>query len=242
MFHFSPQLVLLDIEGTTSSLAFVSETLFPYARRHLPRFLAENPGGLSQTLDAIARDAHVPDFAALCPHQWPSSPAVDWLVQYVNHLMDTDAKQTGLKQLQGQIWEAGYRDGTLRSHVFADVPVMLARWAGVGIPIAVYSSGSIAAQKFFFAYTEAGDLSPLFSEYFDTTTGPKRESASYVAIAKHRNTAPRQILFLSDIPEELRAAHDAGLATLLVERPGNHPVSETDQPRVSSFEEISLTP
>ena len=243
MLTFSPKLLLLDIEGTTSSISFVIDVLFPYARRELVAYLDENATvpSLTTVLDTIARDAGAPDFRTWCPYPWPSPAAREWLVAHLHRLMDADAKQTGLKQLQGDIWEKGYRDGTLRSHVFPEVPRMLTAWSRAGLPIAIYSSGSIAAQKLFFAHTSAGDLTPLFVGNYDTTIGSKREPASYRAIAAGRGLEPSQILFLSDIPEELDAAQATGVQTILVERPGNRPVPPTTHPRIKSFEELEIT-
>jgi enolase-phosphatase E1 len=138
------------------------------------------------------------------------------------------------------IWQTGYHSGTLRSHVFPDVPVRLREWASAGIPVRIYSSGSVAAQKLFFAHTEAGDLTGLLSGYYDTTIGSKREPASYRAIARDVQLSPGELLFLSDVPEELDAAQQAGLATGLVERPGNPPTPPAQHPRIHSFDEILL--
>lgn len=239
---FTPKLLLLDIEGTTSSISFVTDVLFPYARRRLDSFLEENALApfLLDTLEIIARDAGGSDFSSWCPHPWPSAEAREWLCAHLYRLMDADAKQTGLKQLQGGIWEKGYRNGSLRSHIFPEVPGMLRTWSRAGLPIAIYSSGSIAAQKLFFAHTEGGDLSPLFTGNYDTTIGSKREAASYRAIAADRGLAPARILFLSDVAEELDAARAAGLGTVLVERPGNRPVLSAEHPRIKSFEELQL--
>jgi enolase-phosphatase E1 len=239
---FTGRLLLLDIEGTTSALAFVHNVLFPYARRELAGYLERNSAApaLQGALQRMAADAGATSLQAWCPHPWPSSQARAWLVGEVYRLMDADAKQTGLKQLQGLIWETGYHNGTLRSHVFPEVPARLRGWASAGIPVRIYSSGSAAAQKLFFAHTEAGDLTGWLSGYYDTTIGSKREPTSYRAIAQDVQLPPEELLFLSDVPAELDAAQQAGLATGLVERPGNPPAPPTQHPRLRSFDEIVL--
>jgi enolase-phosphatase E1 len=158
----------------------------------------------------------------------------------VNALMDADAKLTGLKNLQGAVWKEGYETGVLRSHVFPDVLPNLRCWSAKGICTRIYSSGSIAAQKLLYAHTEAGDLTPLIDGYFDTTVGHKREESSYAAIVIDVALPAGEILFLSDVPEELDAARQAGLLTGLVERPGNKPVEVTDHPRIRTFAEVQV--
>ena len=244
MIGFAGRLILLDIEGTTSDLAFVHEVLFPYARHGVTGFLAAQCGSAAvhKALEQLARDAGAVNFAAWCPHPADSAEADAWVVAQVHRLMDADAKQTGLKQLQGLIWEGGYRDGTLRAHVFPEVPACLRAWKAAGLTLSIYSSGSVAAQKLFFAHTVAGDLTPLLSGYYDTNIGGKREPASYRAIAAKAQLPPQEILFLSDVPEELEAAHSVGYAIGLAERPGNRAVDDQRLPRFRSFEEITVTP
>ncbi len=137
--------------------------------------------------------------------------------------MDADLKTPGLKEVQGLIWQEGYAAGRLRAHVYPDVPPALRRWSEAGLDLRIFSSGSVAAQKVFFAHTEAGDLLPLFHGHYDTTTGPKREAESYRRIAAAMNLPPAAILFLSDVSQELDAAAEAGMRTALVVRPGNAP-------------------
>jgi enolase-phosphatase E1 len=145
-----------------------------------------------------------------------------------------------LKALQGLIWEQGFHSGTLQASVFPDVPPALTAWTAGGRQVRIYSSGSIQAQKLFFSHTNAGDLSIHLSGYYDTTTGHKREAASYTAIAADVSLSPAEILFLSDVPEELDAARAAGMATGLTLRPGNRPVPYSTHPTLSSFDEIEL--
>jgi len=147
---------------------------------------------------------------------------------------------TGLKQLQGMIWEEGFRHGEMRSTLFDDVQQALAEWRRMGREIRIYSSGSIHAQKLFFAHTESGDLTPHFSGYYDTTTGSKRETASYAAIAADCSLMAEEILFISDLVEELNAARSAGMMTALAVRPGNKAVPQHDLPVITSFSEIVL--
>ena len=193
-----PKAILLDIEGTTSSIAFVAETLFPYARKHLPAFVA----------------ARCEDIAPLLA-EVPGDP-VETLLKWI----DEDRKATPLKTLQGMIWEQGYADGELEGHVYPDTPEALRRWADMGIPVYVYSSGSIAAQKLIFGHSIAGDLTPLLSGYFDTTSGSKRESESYARIAQAIGLGAGDILFVSDIQQEVDAALDAGMRATLIAREG----------------------
>lgn len=232
--------ILLDIEGTVSEIAFVHQVLFPYARAKARAYLeteAENPA-LVPVLDTMARDAGAPDFAHWSPGPAGSPETIAFLVGQIHQWMDRDAKLTGLKALQGLIWQQGYADGTLRSHVFPEVRECFEAWVAAGLKIAIYSSGSIAAQKLLFAHTIAGDLTPFISGYFDTTSGPKREVASYRTIAGRLGLAPSEILFLSDIPEELAAAEEAGMAVGLAVRPGNKPTEDGRFPRFSSLVEV----
>ena len=197
-----PRAILTDIEGTTSSIAFVAETLFPYARERLPAFVAAHP-----------RDA-APILAEVSAME-PGDP-----VATLTRWIDEDRKATPLKTLQGMIWADGYRERAFTGHVYPDAVAALRRWHEAGIALYVFSSGSVAAQKLLFGHSDAGDLTPLFSGYFDTTTGPKREAASYQAIADAIGLAADEILFLSDTPQEIAAAREAGLSALLIDRDG----------------------
>jgi enolase-phosphatase E1 len=237
--------VLLDIEGTTSSMSFVYEVLFPFARRELADFLRRRWGepDTAQACERIARDAGAPSLSA-----WVGSDAAPETAQERVHaeairLMDGDVKATGLKELQGLIWQEGYTAGRLLSHVYPDVPPALRRWSEAGLDLRIFSSGSVAAQKVFFAHTEAGDLLPLFRGHYDTTTGPKREAVSYRRIATEMQLPPSAILFLSDVRQELDAAAEAGIQTGLVVRPGNAPVAPGHaHPVVTDFGQVALHP
>lgn len=242
MIEFSGKLILLDIEGTVSPLAFVHEVMFPFARREMRGFLeqhGETPA-MSRALEQMARDAGASSLAAWCPHPATSSAAHDWIVQQAQALMDADVKQTGLKLLQGLVWERGFRNGSLCATLFPDVAPGLRRLKDAGVELRIYSSGSVHAQRLFFAHTEAGNLTPLLSGYYDTTIGSKREAASYAAIAADIGLLADAILFLSDVVAELDAAHAAGMRTALALRPGNPPVPEHLHPVFSSLEEIVI--
>jgi enolase-phosphatase E1 len=220
--------VLTDIEGTTSSLAFVKDVLFPYARRSIPDFVRAHEaelGGIRSEIEAIAGTGRV-----------SSSGMVEILLRW----MDEDRKITPLKSLQGMVWKTGYESGELHSHLYEDAVRGLRRWHASGLRLCVYSSGSVPAQKLLLAHTAYGDLSPLFSGYFDTTTGPKLESESYARIARELDLAARSIVFLSDHTGEIRAAAAAGMQTIVLAREGSAADNTTGFPIARSFDEIAL--
>ena len=228
--------VLLDIEGTTTPIAFVHDVLFPYARAHLRGYL-DAAWASSSTIQVIEKLTveHAGDVAAgMNPPAWNRPPDRDAVVAYVQWLMDRDRKSPGLKQLQGEIWEAGYRAGELRGQVFDDVPRAIRRWREAGLDVAIYSSGSEQAQRDLFASTEHGDLTPLISGYFDTGVGAKLESSSYARIANVLRRVAFEVLFVSDVASELTAAREADLQVVLSLRPGN-----PAQPRPELFDSIT---
>jgi enolase-phosphatase E1 len=230
------RVVLLDVEGTVAPISYVYETMFPYARKHVGRFVREHSSdpAVVKACEQIFAEASASE-----PRTLSSEAGLENLERSVGKLMDADAKSTGLKELQGLIWAEGYRSGELRSKVFADVAPAFRRWRDAGKTLAIYSSGSVGAQKVFFAHTEAGDLTPMLSAHFDTTSGPKRLASSYTTIAQQLGFKPAEILFLSDVLEELTAAREAGMLTALVVRPGNKPVpDDAPQPRIQSFDEL----
>jgi enolase-phosphatase E1 len=232
--------VLLDIEGTTTSIAFVYDTLFPYVRRSLRAFLADrtaDPEVLAAS-EIIAREAGAGSLTEFL-REAGSSGDLRALEPEVLRRMDVDDKSTGLKQLQGLIWRAGYACGELRGHVYPDVPVALAAWAAQGADIRIYSSGSVEAQRLLFAHTDVGPLDGYLRGYYDTSTGPKRSPESYRRIADHMGRDPAGVLFLSDTLEELDAARAAGLATAIVRR-GAGPVQAL-HPIITQFGEVRLT-
>jgi enolase-phosphatase E1 len=219
--------ILTDIEGTTSAVSFVFDVLFPYAKQHLPAFVREHAGepDVAAQLQAVRSDSAEPD------------ASVDRVIEILLQWIAEDRKATPLKALQGMVWQQGYQAGQLKGHVYPDAVEALKRWHEAGYALYVYSSGSIQAQKLIFGCSEAGDLSGLFSGYFDTTSGPKREAASYRSIASSIGHPAQAILFLSDIVEELDAAQQAGMATCGVAREGGKLDGHIN---VSSFASIEL--
>ncbi len=203
-----PPIILTDIEGTTGSIHFVKDVLFPYARARLPHFVATRADDpeVAALLAATAREAGIP----ADDHERVIATLIEWI--------DADRKATPLKALQGLIWEAGYAAGHLVAHVFPDAVAALQRWHAQGHAIHVYSSGSIHAQRLYFGHTEAGDLRPLLAGYYDTTTGMKRDVESYRRIADHLVVDPGMVVFLSDTVEEIVAAESAGMRAVWVRR------------------------
>jgi enolase-phosphatase E1 len=229
-----PTVILTDIEGTTSSIAFVKDVLFPYARAALPGFVEarRHEPEIRRWLDAVALEIGHHE------HDSRDEAAVQQLLAWI----DEDRKHTALKAIQGELWAEGYALGEYRAHVYPDAAEALQRWKAAKHDLYVYSSGSVAAQKLFFGHSDAGDLTPLFSGYFDTEIGGKRETASYRHIAADIGVAPSHILFLSDVVEELDAAREAGMQTVLLDRRGDYPQPRADRanahPRVESFADI----
>ncbi|MCX5581055.1 acireductone synthase [Kaistia terrae] len=220
--------VLTDIEGTTSSISFVKDVLFPYARSRLKDFVAEHAAepAVAEAL-AEARDlAKRPDLNA--------EETAELLAAWI----DEDRKAKPLKSLQGMIWEDGYRSGVLKGDIYPDVVEKLTAWKADGLSLYVYSSGSVLAQKLIFGFTNAGDLTPLFSGYFDTAIGSKLEASSYIAIAAEIGFSPSEILFLSDNTKELDAARDAGMATIGLDRGEVVIPPDTTHPIVTDFNAI----
>ncbi len=216
--------ILLDIEGTTTPIAFVYEGLFPYARRHLRDHLARhaNASEYVELLDRLRLDHFENDGDGVPP--WvdvPRDARLASAASYCEWLMDQDRKSTPLKALQGKIWEEGYARGELAGEVFPDVPAALERWRAQDLQISIFSSGSVLAQRLLFRHSSAGDLSRFIRAYFDTTTGAKGESESYRRIAAAMALPAPAILFVSDVTSELDAARVAGMGTVLSVRPGN---------------------
>ena len=241
------KLYLLDIEGTVAPISLVTGQLFPYAEAHFGEFLRDNidDAAVRQDLMLLAQENHA-ETDPLLPCRLPK---VKWPVQvteirfqidahmYLLWLMDKDRKSTALKSLQGKIWKIGFESGELKGTLFADVPEALKRWAAQG-KVAIYSSGSVDAQQLLFRYSNYGDLTAHLSGYFDTRTGPKKESASYAAIAGAMQVAPGEAIFFSDVVAELDAARESGLATRLVVREGNAVVD--DAHRHCAIESMAL--
>lgn len=206
--------VVLDVEGTTSSIAFVHDVLFPYARSRLADFVAAHAG--DPRVEAELDRART----SLDARRWPARDRDDVVAGLIRYI-DEDVKDTALKNLQGMIWREGFEAGTYRAHVYPDVPPALRRWHAAGRRLSVYSSGSVEAQRLFFGHTEAGDLRPLFHAHFDTANaGPKKVADAYRTIAAVLEREPEAILFLSDVEAELDAASEAGLRAAQLVRPG----------------------
>lgn len=229
--------MLVDIEGTTTPITFVYDTLFPYAESRLEEACAkarenkEIAEAIAQLRIAYEKEEQpgrgsLPEFGTGAP--------------YARFLMAEDRKSTGLKMLQGFIWEAGYSAGEIKGEVFSDVPPALEVWRNAGIQLQVFSSGSVLAQKLLFGHTEYGDLTGLFDDFHDTRTGPKKDSHSYLLIAEAFGLVQDAILFLNDVVEELDAAREAGMKTGLMMRPGNKPVPAHTHAVYSSFEDLVL--
>ncbi len=219
--------VVMDIEGTTTSIDFVTSVLYPYARAHLPNFIRKhrNEPKVEKVMDEAREAGGVFNDEAV--------------VVRMCHWMERDQKVTPLKTLQGLIWEEGYRSGQLVSHVYADVPPALRNWYGCGIRLYSYSSGSAHAQRLIYGHTIAGDLTPLLSDYFDTRMGHKRDVMAYRRIAAAIDTEPRRILFLSDVRAELDAAREAGWQTVWLVREGSPPLAASHR-RATRFDQINV--
>jgi enolase-phosphatase E1 len=238
--------VLLDIEGTTTPIEFVHRTLFSYARERVRGFLEASAGdpAVNAALAGL-REEHRADAAAgESPPDWRDDSAGVGLTSaatYVHWLIDRDRKSRWLKELQGRIWEEGYRSGSLHGEVYPDVPDALARWTGAGRRAGIFSSGSVLAQKLLFAHSTAGDLTPFLRWHFDTAVGAKRESSSYGRIADTIGISPARILFISDVSAELEAAEAARLRTLLCDRQGTGTSdSGIRHAVIRSFEQVTV--
>lgn len=220
--------ILTDIEGTTSSISFVKDVLFPYARERMEDFVTTH-------LDDMAVRQALDDVDNTVGRLLNVDEAIAQLIAWI----DEDRKITPLKNLQGLIWENGYQVGDFRGHVYEDAVTHLRQWQKSGIDLYVYSSGSVHAQKLLFGHTEFGDLTPLFSGYFDTLIGAKGDAESYRRIQAAIGIPAARILFLSDITAELDAAHASGMQTTQLVREGSADTSSAH--RVArDFSEIDL--
>ena len=239
---FNVRGVLLDIEGTTSSISFVYDKMFPYVREHLSSYLDANwnEESLQSCLPLLAADLNKPSLADWIDPATAADEQKRLVAAGVIELMDGDVKATGLKQLQGLIWKDGFHSSQLVAHLFDDVAPAIERWNDSGLDVRIYSSGSIAAQKLFFGHSVAGDLLSKLSGHYDTTTGGKKESASYQAIASEYGLPAEQVLFVSDVVEELVAARAAGMQTCLSLRAGNKDQGENDFEKITTFADIKI--
>lgn len=222
------QAIVTDIEGTTTDIRFVHQVLFPYARERLTSFLREHQQDedVSTALLGLRGEIEKPN------------ADIETLITTLHRFMDEDRKSTALKAIQGIIWRSGYLQGDFRGHLYSDVAPQLTNWQQQGLGLYVYSSGSVDAQKLLFGYSDAGDLRPLFSGYFDTHVGAKREVSAYQNIANQLAIAPAALLFLSDIRQELDAAQLAGWQTCQLIR--DLPDSESRHPQVNRFDQIDI--
>ncbi|MBV9276968.1 MAG: acireductone synthase [Candidatus Eremiobacteraeota bacterium] len=228
--QFACDAALTDIEGTLGSIAFVRETLFPYARQHLGTFVRAHRG--QPAVESALSDAA--QASGISPRDEAS------LVETLRQWIDEDRKTTSLKTLQGAIWARGYEDGALRGHLYDDAVDALQVWRSGGIALYVYSSGSVEAQRLFFTHSVAGNLLHLFDGCFDTTLGPKTESSSYSAIARGIGVPAKHILFLSDSIAELNAARDAGMRTVQIVRSQDGTKPAPGHAFVQSFDALEL--
>jgi enolase-phosphatase E1 len=222
--------ILTDIEGTTTSVSFVYDVLFPYFRKHIwdLKNMTDNEdvkSAFEETRKLSKKEENV------------DIVSIDQVIQKLESWCELDRKITPLKTLQGILWKVGYLQGVLKGHVYNDVPVSLQKWRQLGIKLGVFSSGSVEAQKLIFGFSEKGDLTEYFSNYFDTNTGMKRDVETYSTISKILNISSKNILFLSDIVQELEAADKAGYQTIQIIRPGTVPSWKN---AVSDFASIVL--
>lgn len=211
------RVILTDIEGTTSSISFVHDVLFPYSAEHMAEFVREGESDnieIREQLDAVAQTSGV------------ARDDIEGLIGVLDTWIREDRKEIPLKTLQGMLWEQGYQQGAFRGHVYEDAAEYLQRWHDRGLRLFVYSSGSVKAQKLIFGFSEAGDLTPFFSGYFDTRIGGKKEPESYSNIINELGVEPRTVLFLSDVEAELQAAESAGMRTVWLIREGDLPETE----------------
>ncbi len=226
--NITTRAIITDIEGTTSSLSFVKDVLFPYARRWIAEFVR-----------AHRNDSAVQPLLVEIQKITGSDFDIERIIDQLHRWIDEDKKITPLKALQGLIWEEGYRRGEFKGHVYADALHRLRKWHDRGIKLYVFSSGSVQAQKLLFGFSDRGDLTPLFAGYFDTTIGAKKDPAAYRKIADAIGEEPPQIVFLSDIEEELDAARAVGMRTFWLVRDGMlDPAASHTQ--VKNFDQISL--
>jgi len=239
------QHVLLDIEGTTCPVSFVSDVLFPYAHEQMPLYLtdqAENPivqEILIQVFDAWDQDT---DPEALSLRQKSFKKNTEYAIKYLSWLIEKDRKLTPLKELQGLIWRQGYEKNILKAPLYADVPEALKRWHSAGLKLSVYSSGSINAQKLLYQHSTYGDLCNLFYQWFDTNTGSKQIEQSYAKIGATLNADPEKIVFISDRKSELKAARKAGFNVLFSQREGNPETDNGEYVGIKDYAELSLFP
>lgn len=219
--------ILMDIEGTTSDIAFVKDVLFPYSARELRNYVSSNKNNpevracINHVLEETGKET--------------DEDAISQLLEWIR----SDVKNPALKVLQGKIWQKGFESNTYKAHLYDEVLPAWQRWKSEGIRLGIYSSGSVKAQHLFFEHNEKGNLLSYLENFFDLKIGSKRDATSYREITARLGLPPDEILFLSDVPEELDAATFAGLQALQVVRPGTTP--DTQHRTVSGFNEILIS-
>ncbi len=224
----SIQAIVTDIEGTTSSISFVHDVLFPYARGRMPSFIHQHrdTSEVRLLLKEVSEEVG-------------EKLSDDEIIQKLCQWIDKDKKIAPLKALQGLIWQSGYRNGDFRGHVYPDAYKNLKKWKEAGMAIYVYSSGSVKAQRLLFKYSDFGDITPFFDGYFDTHIGAKREVTAYRNITKSIALPAANILFLSDTRAELDAAMAAGMQAIQLVREATPEVVAVP-PQVANFNGISI--
>ncbi len=233
------KVILLDIEGTTAPIDFVHKTLFPFAKKRITGFVKQNFDELKDEIAQIETEYRRDFFDQIYDGGFDKNSPQS-VSQYLKFLIEADRKSTPLKSIQGKIWKNGYETRELKSEIYADVPRAFELWKTTDKIIAIYSSGSVLAQKLLFKYTDCGDLTRFISHYFDTNTGGKKDSESYGKIASALGFPPVENLFISDVATELDAAKKAGMRTLLSVREGNKPIETGANLHqiIHSFDEI----
>ena len=226
------KVVLMDIEGTTTSIDFVHKVLFPYAHEHMEEFISHQ--GKTSQIESLLDDTR--NLSGL-DSKAPAAEVIAVLKQWIK----SDKKTTPLKTLQGYIWKEGYAKGHLKSHIYPEVSSEVNKWHERKLQLGIYSSGSIEAQKQLFQHTPAGDLTKILKFHFDTTSGHKREVQSYKNILDSIGcNIPEEVLFLSDVAEELDAARLAGMQTTqLVRAEDRTEPNSSGHPVCSNFNEVS---
>lgn len=237
------KIVLCDIEGTTTSISFVKDVLFPYAKLHAKEYLQThwNDDVTKQIVADLIALYEYKYFQSASPDQTDNT--VETISNFVTYLIEKDLKLGPLKTLQGLIWNRAYIDKTIKGHIYEDVPPAFKKWTEDGIQICIYSSGSVMAQKMLFGNSDFGDLMPFLSDYFDTGVGNKREQQSYINILQKLGAQSQDILFLTDITAEGKAAKEAGIQVIILQRPGNSPLTDDELSEytvVKSFNEIVI--
>ncbi|WP_457638749.1 acireductone synthase [Persephonella sp.] len=222
--------VLIDIEGTVAPISFVKEVLFPYSKEKLEEFIKEN-ADRTEIKEVIQQVKQIEG----------KELSVEEVIETLKKWIDEDRKITPLKDIQGYIWKEGFEKGEIKAPLYEDAYIFLKKWKKDGYKLYIYSSGSVQAQKLFFSHTDKGDLLELFDGFFDTKIGNKKETQSYLKIAQEIGLRPEEILFLSDNPDEIKAAAEAGMSVYRLVRPGDTEfLPDFPYPQIKSFEEVRL--